>query len=180
MRGVVLAEDKRTERFFRHLLEGLGYDTRKFRFQTLPKGKGAAEAWVRKRYPMEVRVLRSKNYQHGLSLIAVRDGDRIGVEGRKRELEAELDNAGVRRRESNERIATPVPTWSIETWLLALLGEEAIGEAEPLKERFEHRYPQEKESIKKAAQRWCDDPTSGGLLPSLDDGRAELARLDTP
>jgi len=180
MRGVVLAEDKRTVGFFRHLLERLGYDTRKFHFQPAPSGTGAAEAWVRKRYPFEVKLLRSKNYQKSLCTIVVRDGDSSGVEKRKRELDEELKIAGLQRRTPNERIATPVPTWSIETWFLALLGEEAIGEDEPLKETFAHRYPQEKELIKKAAQTWCDDPTSGGLLPSLDDGHAEMARLDTP
>jgi hypothetical protein len=179
-RGVVLAEDKRTERFFRHLLQTLGYDKSRFRFQTPPAGTGAAEAWVRKRYPGEIKLLRSKNYQHDLCAIVVRDGDRLGIERRKEELDAELNHAGLGRREPDERIATPVPTWSIETWLLALLGQDEINEAKPFNEAFEHRYPTEKQALKEAARTWCDDPTTGESLASLRDGRLELARLDSP
>lgn len=62
LRGLVLAEDKRTERFFRELLGVLGFKTRSFRFETAPPGQGAAEAWVARRYPDEVKVLRSKNF----------------------------------------------------------------------------------------------------------------------
>ncbi len=79
LRGIVLAEDKRTERFCRALLRELGFKVRRFRFETAPAGEGAAEAWVARRYPDEVKVLRSKNYQQALRLIAVRDGDMVGV-----------------------------------------------------------------------------------------------------
>jgi len=180
VRGVLLTEDKRTERFFRHLLRDLGYDTRRFDFQTAPSGEGAAEAWVRRRYPAAVKVLRSRNYQHDLCAIVVRDGDRLGVEERKEELDAELSDAGLEHREPGERIATPVPTWSIETWLLALLGETDVSEGISLKEAFEHRYPQEREALREAAQTWRDGPMVGATLASLTDGRRELARLDSP
>ncbi len=95
LRGIVLAEDKRTERFCRALLRELGFKVRRFRFETAPAGEGAAEAWVARRYPGEVKVLRSKNYQQALRLIAVRDGDLVGVRIRKQELDQPLEAAGL-------------------------------------------------------------------------------------
>lgn len=50
IRGVVITEDRRTERFFRRLLVALGFENRGFRFHTAPIGDGAAEAWVRKHF----------------------------------------------------------------------------------------------------------------------------------
>ena len=81
LRIMVLVEDKRTERFFRKLLKQLGFG--RFDFDTAPKGNGSGEAWVAKRYPKEVNVQRSKNYQKSRRLIAVRDEDGVGLRHRK-------------------------------------------------------------------------------------------------
>ncbi|MCI0488770.1 MAG: hypothetical protein L0229_19440 [Blastocatellia bacterium] len=78
LRGTILAEDRRTERFFRELLVHLGFDKRKFIFKTAPSGKGDAGAWVRVQYVEEVNLLRQKKYQQSLCLLAARDGDRDG------------------------------------------------------------------------------------------------------
>jgi hypothetical protein len=179
LRGVVLTEDKRSERFFRQLLRSMGYEPRRFRFESAPSGRGAAEAWVRKRYCREVHVLRSKCYQLDLCLIAVRDGDQAGVEERKAKLDQELADNGQDRRKPDERIATPVPTWSIETWLLRLLGAADLDEETPYKDRFTMEYGDaEREAIRNAVKGWdAADKTS---LPSLLDGRKELERINPP
>lgn len=177
LRGVILSEDKRQERFLRHLLGELGFDRRKFRFESAPAGEGAAEAWVRKRYPQEVEYIRSKNYQQ-LALIAMRDGDNVGVDGRKAELDDELRSDGQEPRSQQELFVTPVPTWSIETWLLALVGDNVSGEHESLKEQFEHRFRRlEKITLRKAAKNWQNNPDGGSDLGSLVDGRLELKRI---
>ncbi len=177
LRGLVLAEDKRTERFFRALLRELGFKVRRFRFETAPAGEGAAEAWVARRYPGEVKVLRSKNYQHGLRLVAVRDGDTVGVGIRKQELDQALEDAGQAVRQADEGIATPVPTRNIETWLLALLKEPDLDETTDYKRRFEQEHrAEERSALREAAGAWKDiDLTS---LPSLRDGKAEIKRID--
>ena len=178
-RGVVLAEDKRTERFFRKLLARLGFDTRRLTFETAPSGKGSAEAWVRLRYPREVEVLRAKNYQKDLVPVAVRDGDQIGVEGRKRELGEQLDEAGADPRRSTERIATPVPTWSIETWLLALLDGADQDETRSLKREFESAYArEERNAVETAVSSWPSAQVSEAHPPSLLDCQRELGYLD--
>ncbi len=176
-RGVVVVEDRLTERFFRRLLGRLGFDPRRIRFITAPAGKGAAEAWVRLRYPNEVRVLRSKNYQHDLFLLAVRDGDRVGPDGRKRELDEELVSVDMDKRRAQERIATPVPTWSIETWLLWLNGRRPVDENSRRKEEFRDQFRgQERRAIEAAVAAWVvEQPFE---LPSMIDGQDELGRID--
>ena len=177
LRGVVLAEDKRTERFFRELLDVLGFKKRSFRFETAPPGQGSAEAWVANRFPDEVRVLRSKRFQQSLRLIAVRDGDGNAVVRRKQQLDAALQRADLLVRQADEGIATPVPTRNIETWLLALLGTDPIDETTDYKHRFVNEHGTcEKRALRDAAAAWNSvDDTS---LHSLLDGKTEIERLD--
>jgi len=177
IRVTVLVEDKRQERFVRELLLHLGFDSRKLRFDVAPSGEGAAEAWVRKRYPGEVKVLRSKIYQKDLSLLAMRDGDAKGVSARKGELDDELAANGHAKRGASERISTPVPTWSIETWLLQLLGEDALSEDKSYKTRFPPVRRKEAEAIRAAVGAWPGSGAGTGLPPSLADGCVEIARL---
>lgn len=179
MRGVVLCEDKLTERFVRKLLGSLGFDTqRRFRFETAPAGSGSGEAWVRQRYPHEVRLLRSKRHQRDLCLLAIRDGDRLGVDVRKRELDAQLMVEELAPRQAQERIATPVPTWSIETWLLALIDGTELDEGEPYKAELSRRHGERSSAVIAAAVRaWGEGGASAAALSSLRDGMNELGRL---
>jgi hypothetical protein len=179
MRGVVLCEDKLTERFVRKLLGSLGFDTqRRIRFETAPSGSGSGEAWVKQRYPHEVRLLRSKRHQRDLCLLAIRDGDRFGVDVRKRELDEQLETEQLAPRQPRERIATPVPTWSIETWLLTLLGDDRWHEGVPVKAELAKRHGERAdEAIVAAVRAWTEGAAEASTLPSLRDGLLELARL---
>lgn len=186
VRGVVLVEDKRTERFIRHLLVALGFEKRGFRFEPAPSGRGSAEAWVLSRYPFEVKALRAKPHQR-LSVIGVRDGDREGVTARKAQLDGVLARDGLAPRGAGERVATPVPTWAIENWLLTLLGQPEVNEdrgPEPeggttWKQVFDGNHgAREREALRQAALAWKDKQEDRSDLPSLVDGYAELARLD--
>lgn len=168
----MLAEDQRTLRFFRLLLRELGFELRSFRFLVAPRGVGAAEAWVRLRYPGEVKALRSRNYQRRLCVVAVRDGDAVGVAARKREMDRELQAAGLDPRGPDERIALPVPTWSIESWLLSILGK-SVAEDQRVKHEFSP--PDETEALREAARAWAGFATP---LPSLVDSRAEMQRVE--
>jgi len=181
LRGLILTEDRRTQRFFNSLLIDLGFDRNRLRFLTAPSGKGNAALWVRSQYPHEVRRLRSKNYQQGLFLITVRDGDNVGLKVRKADLDQALREVGLGGRSSKERIATPVPTWSIETWLLALLGDNDVDELSTRKETFENRYRQndeESEALLDAAQAWRHKRKDSSL-PSLSDSKSEMKKLDS-
>ncbi|MFL6209959.1 MAG: hypothetical protein ACJ74W_13970 [Pyrinomonadaceae bacterium] len=179
LRGSLLVEDKRTERFFRELLDRLGFDKHKFRIIPLINGKGDARAWVRGQYISEVKLLRQKRHQR-LCLIAVRDGDNIGVASRKADLNSALCDVGLDPRQQDELIATPVPTWSIETWLLALLGDASVDETVSRKQDFQRRYPEkhERQSLRDAAHAWRNRADQIPSVPSLADGRTEMSRID--
>lgn len=177
LRGVILSEDKRTERFVRHLLKELGFKPRNFLFRTAPRGQGAAESWVAEIYPDEVKAMRSKNYQRSRRLLTVRDADKRSIAARKAELDSALEARGIDRRERREGIATPVPMRNIETWLLHLLGVGDLDEATDYKRHFESEVgASETRALKKAASAWCTVDTS--TLPSLADGMQEMTRLD--
>jgi len=174
---IVLVEDKRQERFVRRLFEHLGFEARNLRFNIAPSGRGAAEAWVRKLYPDEVRALRSRNYQKSLGLLAMRDGDAVGVTARKLELDDELRASGLEARRAEERIAVPVPTWSIETWLLHLLGKEALPEYTTFKNSFPRAGERERSAIQLAAEQWPRPSDEVCAQPSIEDARAEIERV---
>ena len=176
VRCTVLCEDKRTERFFRHLLDALGFEKRKLTFRTAPSSKGAAEAWVRAAYPLEVGAVRARSREN-ICLLTVRDGDRFGVSHRKNELDNALSEHGMPRRQPDEQIANPVPTWSIETWLLQLLGAKGLSEANSHKAQFDSDFCwDEKAALRSAAEAWVARK-SESELPSLQDGRQEIERL---
>lgn len=113
-----------------------------------------------------------------------RDGDSVGVDARKAQLDDALVQATHPPRGPAERIATPVPTWAIENWLLDLLGQPDINEArKPMpgdgrtwKQVFELAHASdERGALLDAANRWR---TSSPRLPSLADGVAEFVRIE--
>ena len=176
LRVNVIVEDPRTRTFIYALLKHLGFPRKRIRIKAAPDGKGAAERWVIRHYPGEVKALRARRNQRGLRLLAIRDGDKDGLKKRKADFDAALEKTKMEKRGEDERIALLVPTWSIETWLLALLGEDGISEASSLKQRFGHRRSKEKADLRAAARAWSTH--LGAHLPSLKDGRNELKRID--
>lgn len=181
VRLTVLVEDRRTEMFVRRVLVARGVHPRNITFKVAPAGDGAAEAWVLRNYPSEVRALRAKNYQHNLALVVVRDGDNVGVERRRQQLDAELAAQGMMIRQPLERIAAPVPTWAIENWLLCLLDEpvdeaQCDAEGRPWKVVYERKYDNESEPLERAARRFVARDHANDL-PALADGRTEFGRI---
>lgn len=137
---------------------------------------------MRVQYPGEVKILRAKVHQR-LCLVAICDGDALGVDARKAQLDETLRQADLQARAASERIATPVPSWAIENWLLDLLDEPNINEGKTpsmeagpsWKQVFERAYgADEKGALTAAASRWG---LATPRLPSLADGRVELERI---
>jgi hypothetical protein len=106
----------------------------------------------------------------------MRDGDAVGLTKRKAELEEELKSSGLEPRGVDERISTPVPTWSIETWLLSLLGETSLTESQSFKTRFSQVHRSEREALREAVKSWAR-PAPPAFLPSLTDGWDEIEKL---
>lgn len=119
-RVVILCEDARQRDFLNALCRER--KLRVVRNLVSPQGAGAAAAWVLRHYVDEVRWLRSQRHQQNLGLIAVVDGDNVGLDGRLRSLANELTLKSLPPRDDDEAIVHLIPTWSIETWLLWLIG----------------------------------------------------------
>jgi hypothetical protein len=119
---VLLCEDTQHEAFARRFLSGIGWEARAIRVEKAPAGGGAAEQFVRRRFPVELRAHRSR--QVSQVLVVVMDGDSVGVAARLRQLSDACADAGVEWRKDDEKIAIFIPTSNIETWLAYLEGEQ--------------------------------------------------------
>jgi hypothetical protein len=173
----IVCEDRLTERFLTRVCQHQKLGV--LRVDVAPSGKGAASAWIRRRYPEFVKLHRSKNYQKNLCLLVAIDGDNEGVSIRKLELAQELVSTGVEVRKPDELIAVFVPAWSIETWFASLVDGKAYDENRPLKEDHVVRHlwqddDSKAQTISIAASHWR---TGAPLLPSLVDAYAEGQRI---
>jgi hypothetical protein len=171
-RVVVLCEDAAQRDFAHSLCRRMGL--RVLRTLAAPSGHGAASAWVRRNYAAQVKALRAKVHQTNLGLLVVIDGDDVGTAQRLAALDAELVGATAARRQG-EAIALLVPTWSIETWLLWLCGQN-------VNERATYKASAVLRSVaptpRRAMEGWEPARSNEATqLPSLACARAELARL---
>jgi hypothetical protein len=121
-RVVVYCEDTQHEAFTRRLLHRRGYDKRDIRVHKAPGGRGAAEQWFRSEVVKELQTYRKRTTAY--NVIAMIDGDRLGYEQRCAQLDQACREAGLMPRAADERFVVLVPTWSIETWLSYLEGQQ--------------------------------------------------------
>lgn len=93
-----------------------------------PPGKTSAFDWVIEQYPAQVNAYRLARAKKHIWLIVVVDADMGSVERRLGQLRLHLEQANdLRLRElriESETIARLVPRRNIETWILALNGED--------------------------------------------------------
>lgn len=172
----VWCEDRTHEQFARRLFalpRFGGLDSRRITVFPAPSGRGAASAWIRERWDdirQEARACRAQAY---LGFLVIVDGDQLGPEARRRDIEAED------RRENDCRIAIWSPTWSVESWILWLGGSRDVDEGSSLKDRFEHHpHAARTELIERAVASWDSiDPLESERVPSLAIARRELLRL---
>ena len=123
IRIVIVVEDSMMERFCREALLKLGYHKREIRPERAPRGKGSGKQWVDKLIVIEVMALRRKRHQT-LAVLVGSDVDEMTLDDRVLKLKTSLQEAGVKDRRDDERIAYWLPKWSIETWLKRLNGED--------------------------------------------------------
>ena len=173
---VVLCEDRTQYHFVRKYLQLHGVTRIVLRMN--PKGRGAGEQWVRRRYAQEVRAYRSRASHGNLALAVMVDADRYAVGDRKRQLEGspEMAECGQSPRARGERIAIFVPKWNIETWF-AFLERAPWNEEKSLKAR--HRDSSPTKCAKALADRCRDQQSIDDAPPSLQDACDEWPRLST-
>lgn len=168
---VVLCEDDLHERCAKRFLKKLSFEPRKIRVVRGLAGRGAASRFVLSQAHNEAsEVRRRRNQGHQAALVIVIDGDESGFAQRKRQVE---DAIG---RERSEPIAIFVPTWSIETWVLALRGDR-VDESESCK--LELRDPNPREFADLAHARWLlgRQGRETDCPPAMADAVGELGRL---
>lgn len=119
---VLLCEDKQHEAFARRFLNEMGWEMRALRVEKAPGGRGAGEQFVRNRFPLELKVHRSRPVSQ--ALVVLIDGDAEGTAARLQHLAEACRETSVPERTGDERVAVFVPTWNIETWLAYLDGED--------------------------------------------------------
>lgn len=119
---VVLAEDRRQQRFIRYYLKRVYGDTITPRLVELPGGRGSGEQWVREHYALEVQAYRSRSARASTALIVLIDSDRGDLDGRVRQLREALLQAHFAPRADAEKIVHLIPKRNIETWVLCLDG----------------------------------------------------------
>ncbi len=120
---VLICEDSQHEAFTRRFLKGMGWNTKEFRVAKSPSGGGAAEQWVREKFPNELKVYRQRRTRAASALIAMIDADSKNVQDRINEFGNECkDKTPFRTR--NEAVAILVPKRNIETWIHYLNGEQ--------------------------------------------------------
>lgn len=136
-----------------------------------PSGEGSASAFVLKRYAHEVRVTTRKRPAQRVVIIVMVDGDNVGLQRRKEQLDAALREAAEEPRQRDEPVVILVPTWSVETWLLPQ-GPDIV-ETEDMKPRM--RDPQ-LEHFETAATRVVT-PLGDEPLTSIRDATHEIERV---
>jgi hypothetical protein len=158
-------EDRNHEKFIRRLLPVLGIQLENV--FPAPRGTGSAVSWVTARYPDICLKARATRNQVNLGFLVIVEGDSEGVEARVNQLHAE-------ERDPNERIAILVPTWSIESWVWWLTGNE-VDESKKYNREMRDNFPQLVDGAVLAWQRPRADEQR--FVPSLSAGRKELERL---
>ncbi|MEI7834296.1 MAG: hypothetical protein WCJ56_13995 [bacterium] len=127
---ILLCEDKAHQSFFRRLLKN-HFKFQNVRIIPVPDGKGAGEQHVRKKYPVEVSVVRKGHVTR--LLVTVIDADAKSVEKHYDELNAELVKTEQNMREKGDPIAIFIPKHHIETWIVCLSKKVKVSEKENYK-----------------------------------------------
>lgn len=169
-RIIALCEDDQQYTFLLRLLKSLGFPSQRIDIERAPVGKGAADQWVRERYPDEVAVYRQKSSHLNIGLITAIDADEHSVRFRYRELNNELEANDLAHRQGDEKVCLQIPKRNIETWIYALLGNE-VNEQEVYRklDRESDCQPAVEQLVEYLQDAWPND-----LIPSLERGCREL------
>ncbi len=149
----------------------LGVERRSITFNTAPRGKGSASAWVVAQYPEVRGQARGTWNQASLGFLVVIDGDNKGVLERKKQLSIAPHDP----RAPCDRIAIFVPTWSVETWVLWLSGTDVTEAKSYVSEVSPERF---RERLESAISAWSSPRANEEKsVPSLSHARTEVKRL---
>ena len=168
----VVVEDRAQQNLVRRYLQrcwGSNYSERKIDWRPLPAGRGSGEQYVRREYARQVRACRSSLGKRNSSLlITVVDADTETTSRRASQLSAALESEGLPPPAPGEPIAVLIPKRHVETWILALMGNN-VDERVDYK-RAPHSYVPTRNDIKDAASElhaWTRDGAEPGPTTTL-------------
>lgn len=165
-----ICEDAQQYTFLYRLLKRLGFTRHRIHIEKAPVGRGAADQWIRNRYPDEVETYRQESARMQFGLLTAIDADKHAVQVRHQQLDNELDASDLEKRRRNEQICVLVPKRNIETWIYALFGREVNEkDAYPKLEKESECQPAVKQLVEYLRHDVPDD-----LIPSLRRGCQEL------
>ncbi|GAB4153180.1 MAG: hypothetical protein Tsb009_29480 [Planctomycetaceae bacterium] len=157
----------------RHFLKQFNFHPRKIRVITAPSGKGSAEQFVRKQYAIEVKAYRKRNSSNHRLVVSI-DADTTDVTNRSRQLDKELEQAGLTIRQEQEHILLVIPKRNIETWIHYLLGHKNVNEETSYRNQYkgkpegDHSSPAANKLYDIWIQFKSDQSLPDGLLPSME------------
>ena len=117
---LVVLCDKQHETFIRRFLNGMRPKDHLLRVERLQRNGGSGQAFVRRRFPIELAEHRRRRVSQ--VLIVMLDGDERRVGARMNELAVECRKKDVPVEFPEHGVLVFVPTWRIETWLAYLDG----------------------------------------------------------
>lgn len=118
----ILCEDVQMRTFIQSVLIHQGINARRIRISNYPCGEGCGEAFVRREFVREYKIIKSTNYLRKV-LIVCTDADNFEVAERMKVLKQELENNQIKWEGVKEPIILWIPKRQIETWISALKGE---------------------------------------------------------
>jgi len=155
---IILCEDRQHEVFIRHYLKKRHHITeRQIRVIVCPAGRGAGEQFVRREYPIQVKLLRQKAHL-SKALVIMIDADKLSVKERLNQL--------VPLPQDNDKIVRLVPKRNIETWIHYLNNNDSSINEIDVYPKFEKESAC-KPGIEKLVQ-FCINGLPNNYLPSLE------------
>jgi len=176
VRFVILGEDSAHLRFCRTILKDLGVHPREISEKIANPGDGAAEYFVRNRFPVELSGLRRKQNSQKVRLIVCIDADRNTLSKRLSDLDIACESYGICPVSERDKLARWVPRRNIETWISFFVGTVEVNELDDFKQNFERA------QYNHAARDWIQvfrstDDVRSACLPSLIHSFSEFERV---
>ena len=174
---IVLCEDKLHRTFVTRFLKQHGYMEREFRVQQCPGGTGAAEHFVRSRYPVLLKACRARTAK--TFLIAMIDADKGSVADHEKQLTEACEAAGVPPRQHSDKVVHVIPRRAINTWLAFLAGGKVDEETDYKREGYDYRRCESSiSSLVRGLYETCArNEVPRGAPPSLEQACREFGRI---
>jgi len=172
---VILCEDRQMECFIRYFLEEQGIEKRKISNVDFP-GKGCGEQYVREHFPVELKNLRTRNYNLTALFVCI-DCDKHDVEDIYKELDEYCKEVKIPGRNRKEPAVIFIPKRNIETWIKYYSGELDIDEIRDYAHFLRGREADCRPAAQKMSVCFMEGDITGERLPSITGAYGEYVHL---